>query len=44
MLNLSFVNPDPKRPFTVVDLEVSEGWDCDDPLWDGETKKRTFVV
>ena len=21
-----------------------KGWICDDPLWDGETKKRTFVV
>jgi hypothetical protein len=20
------------------------GENCDDPLWDGETKKRTFVV
>jgi hypothetical protein len=25
-------------------LNFSNGWICDDPLWDGETKKRTFVV
>jgi|HubBroStandDraft_6_1064221.scaffolds.fasta_scaffold329819_2 hypothetical protein len=33
-----------KRPFPAVGLNVAEGWICDDPLWDGETKKRTFVV
>jgi hypothetical protein len=21
-----------------------KGWNCDDLLWEGETKKRTFVV
>ena len=35
---------DPKLPFTTTLADGRVGWICDNPLWDGETKKQTFVV
>ena len=28
----------------ITELNFRRGWNCDDLLWGGETKKRTFVV
>jgi len=43
MLVTSFSPADPKLPFTTTLVDGRVGWDYD-ALWDGETKKRTFVV
>ncbi len=35
---------DPNLSLTLGDQKIFFGWNCDDLLWEGESKKRTFVV